>query len=870
MPVDPNLKNIYILYGAAIPNYFNRRIFYYASLADYISALEDSDHYELKEEVNFNPADGVSTFLDVNSDIGDKFTYLLVVDPDDNSIISRWFILEADRNLGGQYKLTLRRDVVAESISNENFLLNAPVYVEKGVLKDENDPFQVLPEGINFNQIKQFERRVSQIQYGTNRRFNLNWGWIVGYFESGASIAEASVPTGLLEPEDYETASTIASKTGISLSKVNDLLAGISIPFCCSNISLIYGVEGDTFIPAAGGGQLQAKYKNELILANDISSSESYWEFAASWSEYLGNIDDSYWEIANNLERAANYLSSQTVNDIKNALTDVIDNDVPGEVFYNRSELNPLLALEGKIVLISGEYKIIHIPDKTVSKHNEIQISYGENALFDGMINAIVYPETPLNTGIVYLNYDIQNISIELQPYDITQASIKTKISSSARTLKDAPYNMFAIPFGDEVYFATDPIDPEENLTRLDKWDALRLASKVATTLAGQLYDLQLLPYIPYTPFMPLKFKQIPGRPNPQPYINLQDVALVYDDDSQTYVDTGEEGIAFDYIKTSSNTNIGAIFYLEQSNFEFNIEYAKLSNLRLIAKDNMKIESNCNFYRLVSPNYSGIFEFNLAKNGLSVEGFNVNCTYKPLNPFIRVQPLFKGLYGTSFLDGRGLICHGDFSLPIIKDEWKTYEQNNKNFANIFARDIQNLDVSQKQEALKEAISLGAGVVGGGAGGAVAGGKIGGAYGAVAGAAVGTTIGGIGAAIDARLGQERRAEAKDYLIDRFNMNIQSIKALPQSLAKNSAFNLINKIQPFIEYYTCTDIEKQAFERKIQYDGQTVGRIDYIGNFSSAGLEGLYYFKGQLIRAVGIEEDTHYINALYEEIAKGVYI
>ena len=68
---------------------------------------------------------------------------------------------------------------------------------------------------------------------------------------------------------------------------------------------------------------------------------------------------------------------------------------------------------------------------------------------------------------------------------------------------------------------------------------------------------------------------------------------------------------------------------------------------------------------------------------MSVDSFLIDCTYKPFNPLIRIQPSFKGLYGSSFMDGRGLICGGDFSLPIIKSAWVTYQQNNKNFANIF-------------------------------------------------------------------------------------------------------------------------------------------------------------------------------------------
>ena len=318
-----------------------------------------------------------------------------------------------------------------------------------------------------------------------------------------------------------------------------------------------------------------------------------------------------------------------------------------------------------------------------------------------------------------------------------------------------------------------------------------------------------------------------------------------------------------DYVEilTSGDDPVGAIMFMTRSNFSFNLNYS------LSLTDDMKIESQCNFYRLCSPNYSGLFDFNLAKNGGYSSFMEVDCTYKPVSPFIRVTPEFSFLYGTNYKDGRGLICGGDFSLPIISEAWIRYEQNNKNYALIFARDIQNLDVAQRQERFKEPFELGAGIVGAGAAGAVAGSKAG-PYGAIAGAVIGVGAGAVGGALDAQLAQERRAEAKDYMIDKYNMNLANIKAIPNSLTKNSAFTITNKIFPFLEFYTCTDVEKEALQNKIKYNGMTVGRIGYMTDYMSIGE--FHYFKGQIIRGVGIEEDSHFLSTLYEEIAKGVYI
>lgn len=139
----------------------------------------------------------------------------------------------------------------------------------------------------------------------------------------------------------------------------------------------------------------------------------------------------------------------------------------------------------------------------------------------------------------------------------------------------------------------------------------------------------------------------------------------------------------------------------------------------------IKISDNCDKYRLVSPNYNGQFEFSLAKNGGSIEYFNVDYTYKPYNPYIHVNPNFSGLYGRDFDDARGLICGGNFSLPIVTSAFTDFEVANKNYNAIFDREILNMDREheiQRQEATFGAI---AGAVKGGATGAAAGAMVGG-------------------------------------------------------------------------------------------------------------------------------------------------
>lgn len=85
---------------------------------------------------------------------------------------------------------------------------------------------------------------------------------------------------------------------------------------------------------------------------------------------------------------------------------------------------------------------------------------------------------------------------------------------------------------------------------------------------------------------------------------------------------------------------------------------------------NRKLANECDVLRLVSQNYSAIFEFSPAKSG-GVDGFLADCTYKPWSPYIHILPKLKGLYGENFVaidDARGLICGGDMSLPQLSNE----------------------------------------------------------------------------------------------------------------------------------------------------------------------------------------------------------
>ena len=282
-----------------------------------------------------------------------------------------------------------------------------------------------------------------------------------------------------------------------------------------------------------------------------------------------------------------------------------------------------------------------------------------------------------------------------------------------------------------------------------------------------------------------------------------------------------------------------------------------------------KLANECDLVRLVSQNYSAIFEFSPAKSG-GVDGFLADCTYKPWSPYIHILPKLKGLYGDNFVsidDARGLICGGDMSLPQLSNAWANYQLQNKTYQEMFDRQIKNMDVQNginKQGALAQLILS---PITGGASLGAAGGQFGGMPGAVGGAIAGAVGGLATSALDYKNTIKMMEENRQYSIDMYGYNLQNIQAVPTSLTKTSALTYNTRVWPFIEYYTCTDAERAALKDKIKYNGMTIMKVGQLNNYLLGEDK---FYKGQLIRLPDVRIDGHMAFEIYNELNKGVYL
>ena len=176
----------------------------------------------------------------------------------------------------------------------------------------------------------------------------------------------------------------------------------------------------------------------------------------------------------------------------------------------------------------------------------------------------------------------------------------------------------------------------------------------------------------------------------------------------------------------------------------------------------------------------------------------------------------------------------------------------------FNRQIQNMEVQNNVARLNDVLSATVGSIAGG----VAGSELGGVLGAVAGLGLTAAAG----AADYQINEQIRRENMDYTKDMFGYQLGNIKAVPDGLSKTTAYTKNNKYFPFLEFYTCTEEEKNALKNKLKYNGMTVMRIGTINEFLQPEQS---YIKGRLIRLEG-DYDNHYVNELSQELYKGVYL
>lgn len=811
------------LYLLNFKNYYNRQAIKYDTLQEY---LDNASVLDIAYNYDFNPNDGIWSQVIVNSNYGNA-DYLLVTE--DDEIVSRWYILESTRKRLAQYELKMLRDVIAD---NYNTVINTPTFIEKATVKYGN-PLLFNSEDMTFNQIKTNEILL---------RDQTLCPWIVGYIKTATGSQNVT-----------------ATKKGDYYVEVNSL----------EDIPLYSKIQNGSFSGDASINKLSVYYlwTVDLITGTKVDQVS----FSSSGSHRLtqltfGPFDNTYTGVRANREgRSHEELGTLVGNSYSTYYRnnkEIFDNAVYSELnIANPTETAQFLSTyttEGTVYKVGSTfYKIKRTTEKprTMQGHP----SGTTSTLFGAFTDMVESNDYLVLDGPKVANFEA---TVHYTDFGVSITEVKNTASYSMQIpgegqrnhLDDSPYDMFAIPYNIDT-----ELELRDNngivISNCDATAAMNIASKISEKVgSANFIDIQLVPYCPI-----------------QNIIRLG--GLVINNTQFT------EDADYTYINDNSGTgdpvHVSIAFWCKSSSFSVNISqyYEKvgrwivgspISGLTEITEP--KVQALCDMYRLSSPNYNGQFEFNAVKNE-GVDYFKVDCTYKPFSPYIRVAPNFKGLYGGEYGDARGLICGGDFSLATTSDAWVDYQVNNKNYLNAFNRQIDNMEINNKYQRISEIAGATVGTISTGVTGGMTGAMLGGPVGAGIGAAAGGLASGIGGAIDVSINDKLRTEALDYTKDQFGYQLGNIRALPYSLSRVSAFNINNKIFPVLEYYTCTDVEKQALRDKIKYNGMTVQVIGTIAEYLQ---DEPSYVKGRIIRLEDLADDYHFAVAIAEEIYKGVFI
>ena len=779
-------------------NYYNREYKKLYNLNDYLDYMKYS-----WTNVNFNPGDGITTTIPVNSDV--EANYLVLTDNTvpgtvgEEVIVSRWFIIESKFTRMGQRVLTLRRDILVDYSS----MAKATVFAERGYVPNTSSLIYN-SEGNSYNQIKKSEKLIKD---------ESEPAWLVGYlapnvFDNGNVTIQGSNTS-----VQYDYSFATLDEMNLAFPGVGLIPTMLFYNFGSIDLRFLSLAEGNqTYMWRVDFPNDMINYGIESIPAADVTMIIPQ----ANLREAEGLLSDNFLKPA-----VANIISDKLVLDYSSVSRESVT-----KIINNRDVI-------ARVGTASGGYTYYQLSvgtaQSSVQKH-EIRSTTASNT-FEYLTNQMSQLGTAgVATGTPdrYFMECIESyFSCYWRNIPVTANTIELKTTTAK--VDSSPYYCFAIP-----YHAVRVIKGNETIIT-DPRESLLLARNIATQLGSFCYDVQLLPYFPL-----------------QSYI-----------DSMGRIDTTTmpDGTVA-VLKSADEVARTFLFWITKPNFSFavpdTIDYSS----------EPKIQNETQFCRLNSPNYSASFDFSVAKNK-GVTYWQVDCSYKPYQPYIHVAPNWGGLYGSDFNDARGLICTGDFSIDLMTDKWQEYQIQNKNYNEIFNRQIQSLDLQQSIAKRQEIFGAVAGSLSGAMSGATTGALAGGLPGAIGGGIAGLGISAVGGVMDIIDNQKLRDDARSSQFDMFNYQLGNVKALPNTLTKVSTYNINNKIYPFYEIYEATSEEIGALRQRLNWRGYNLGIIGQLSDFQVEGK----YFKGKLIRLEEVHDvslgDNHLLENYNSELQQGVY-
>lgn len=525
-------------------NYFNRIRKKETSITAY---KEASTSYLEYPNVNFDPQDGILTSLVVGSEVQKvdivngqsevigqevlKFDDLgcpdYLICHDNQTIKSRWFIMESVKITQGQYKLALKRDVL---IDYGESIMNSPCFVEKGNITDFNDPLLLNPENMSFNQRKTGEKLL---------RDNTYCAWLVGYLKKDMNESKtitytfpATVPNSVaLDSFPWANCVDIYNLDGTSTSSTK---TASKAALDSSYIKFRTWYPSASTLGWVNPKNIRSAFSlNGNLITNEYNKANQDWEGLTSTAldleEHIPGTSVSIGIAEGEAEKLGKEIFDHTFNwsYVKQYFDTLIN-----ATKYTVTSGNNLVDVTEDLtkyngLLVTKNSKVYRLTVGQGSSRSYDIYYTGEDNNCNDYLSSLYYE--PFSYRYLYRNQDNPTknkvkITLNYQQYQITATevvlgqtiSFTLPVSANRNTCDDAAYDMFAIPMDpnalgfnvakSNVYVrnGSTSICRVANVTETELAVAMKLmTSEGAGTEAGWVYDLQLLPFCPLgTSFM--------------------------------------------------------------------------------------------------------------------------------------------------------------------------------------------------------------------------------------------------------------------------------------------------------------------------------------------------------------------------------
>lgn len=335
--------------------------------------------------------------------------------------------------------------------------------------------------------------------------------------------------------------------------------------------------------------------------------------------------------------------------------------------------------------------------------------------------------------------------------------------------------------------------------------------------------------------------------------------------------------------KISSEANVGRIIDIQYLPFSIATETnnnIKINNVSQVSQflsaddytyytdlpDLENINKETDTIKIVSPSRASQFLFRPYDNNGNMQ-FITQITLKPYASVIYVRPSTQGLLMIDWEDKDCLIINEDFSLTTITNAWTEYIYNNKNYSNIFEREMQGREFERSWERRIEAMQQRSDVwsarnLSSEKARAVTGNLP--IISNVAGAIANSTADPLYmqmAYLDRQYNEAVYQEGISLSRDLFEYQIENLQSQPNIPSKITTIDIKFLDGIYLEFYSTNTTELNAIKSYYKYNGN---RIDSYGKFST--------YWGWFVRGKIIISDNYTqpeINELNRRLEMGIF-